>query len=230
MSKNWSPAPEGSSHTCKELNTVEGVQWRATEMTKRLDHLTLWGEGDRSVIIQHGQKGQSEILSINSRHFKKYFGHCHWDFNILVQVSWTTQEKWAPFPLHRAPRVMLLPPGKLSLAQLYWLQKGLGNRANTTCQAKINVGSEKLQMKILPYSPEISCSVSVYLHIYPNSCNRMFKKLSLRKDVQAQSQYLSMEAFVPSSWAGIKRQQKQYIFCELQNACGESMSELGKSS
>lgn len=58
----------------------------------------------------------------------------------------------------------------------------------------------------------------------------MFNELSLRNDVQAQSQYLSMEAFVPPSWADIKCQQKQYIFCEFQNACGERLSKLGNSS
>lgn len=67
-------------------------------------------------------------------------------------------------------------------------------------------------MKILPYSPEILYPIYVYLN--PNSWNRMFSKLSLRKDVQAQSQYLSMEAFVPPSWADTKCQEKQYIFCE----------------
>lgn len=174
MSKNRSPATEGSSHTCKELNTVEGIQWRATEVTKRLDHLT-YEEKVTEVWLSNMDR---RVLSINSRHFKKYFDHYHWDFSISVQVSWTTQEKWAPFPLHPA----------LPLAQIHWLQKGLGNRAYTTCQAKTNVGSEKLQMRILPYSPEIPYPISVYLNIYPNSCNRMFNKLSLRKDVQAQSQ------------------------------------------
>lgn len=98
------------------------------------------------------------------------------------------------------------------------------------CQAKANVGSEKAQIKILPYSPDISCPISVPLNIYTDSCNCMLNKLSLRKDVQAQSKYLSMEAFLPPTWASIKCQQAQYIFCELQNACGERASELGNSS
>lgn len=176
MSKNWSPAPEGSSHTCKELNTVEGVQWKATEMTKELDHLTY----EDKVTEVWLSKAQREVLSINSRHFKKYFDHYHWDFNILVQVSWTTtQEKLTPFPLHPAPHIMLLLPGML--AQIHWLQKGLGNRAYTTCQAKTNVGREKQQMKILPYIPGISCPISAYLNIYPNSCNPLCNKLSLKR-------------------------------------------------
>lgn len=98
------------------------------------------------------------------------------------------------------------------------------------CQAKANTGREKLQIKILPSSPDISCPISVHLNVYTDSCNRMLNKLSLRKNVQAQSKYLSMEAFMPPTWASIKSQQEQYISCELQNACGERASELGNAS
>lgn len=98
------------------------------------------------------------------------------------------------------------------------------------CQAKPNMGSEKLQIKILPYSPDISCPISVRLNIYTDSCNCMLNSLSLRKDGQAQSKYLSMEAFMPPTWVSIKCQQEQYNFCELQNACGERVSELDNSS
>lgn len=92
------------------------------------------------------------------------------------------------------------------------------------------MGSEKLEIKILPYSPDISCPISVHLNIYTNSCNSMLNKLDLRKDVQAQSKYLSMEAFTPPTWMNIKCQQEQYIFCELQNAYGERVTELDNTS
>lgn len=98
------------------------------------------------------------------------------------------------------------------------------------CQAKANAGSEKLHIEILPYSPDTSYHISVYLNMYTDSCNLMLNKLSLRKDLQAQSKYLSMEAFMPPTWATIKCQQEQYIFCELQKACGEIVTELDNSS
>lgn len=80
---------------------------------------------------------------------------------------------------------------------------------------------KKLQIKILPYSPDILCLFSLCLNKYTDSCNCMLNKLSLRKCIQAKSKYLSMEAFMLPTWASIKCQQEQCIFCELKNACGE---------
>lgn len=92
---------------------------------------------------------------------------------------------------------MLPLAGKLLLAQMHQLQKGTGNGLRLMCRAKANTGSEKLMIKILPYSPDISYPTSVHLNVYTNSCNCMLNKLNLKQDVQAQSKYLSMEAFMP---------------------------------
>lgn len=58
---------------------------------------------------------------------------------------------------------------------------------------------KKLQIKILPYSPDILCLFSLCLNKYTDSCNCMLNKLSLRKCIQAKSKYLSMEQVLNAS-------------------------------
>lgn len=120
---------------------------------------------------------------------------------------------------------MLPLAGKLPLAQCINYKKALVTGSTRRVKLKQTRVEEKLQIKILPNSPDILCPISMHLNTYTNSCNLMLNKLRLRKDVQAQSKYLSMEAFMPPTWASIKCQQEQYIFCELQNTCGERVSE-----
>lgn len=89
------------------------------------------------------------------------------------------------------------------------------NRLYLMCHAKVNTDSEELQIKILPYNPDILDPISVCLNIRTDSCSHTLNKLSLRQHIQAKSKYLSVEAFVPPTWASITCQREQCILCEL---------------